>query len=191
MAQACPICDTVNDESALECDRCGKQLLTEAQLEETIQPIEGLEETSVLEDTRFTPEGDPMEDVEATLQAPVEIVEVERIAIEPTLQAAAGEVDAGPAPADYDSGRDHDDEPRAQAPSTDECPWPACGEISPSPICPKCGRRKGRYSAAPVATAVAVDPRRQMPTVRCPACLGRVIWDVRCSECGVPMLPLE
>src|SRR4051794_2999263 len=122
MAQACPICELANDDAALECDRCGKQLLTEAELEETIQPIEGLEETSVLEDTRFTPDVERLEGVEETLQAAVEVQVVERIAIEPTLQADAGEVPVDPAPADYDSGRDVDDGQRTAAPSTEQCP---------------------------------------------------------------------
>lgn len=191
MAHLCPICETANDDAAAECDRCGKQLVTDAQVIENIQPIEGLEETSVLEDTRFTPDVDRLEEVEDTLQAPVEIVELERVAIEPTMQADAGEVPVDPAPRDYESGRDQDDEPRTAAPSTEQCPWPECGEISPSPICPRCGRRKGRYSVPVQAAKVAVDPRRQMPTVFCPACLGRVTWNVRCSECGIPMLPLE
>ena len=158
---------------------------------ETIQPIEGLEETSVLEDTRFTPDVDRLEDVEDTILPPVEIEELERIAIEPTLQADAGDVLSDPPPDDYDPGRDEDHDPRTEAPSTDECPWPECGEVSTSPICPKCGRRKGRYSAPKAAAVVAFDPRRQMPSVYCPACLGRVVWNVRCSECGIPMLPLE
>ena len=49
----CPICDTLNDDAAMECARCGRQLLTEAQLDETIRPIEGLEESSFLEDTKM------------------------------------------------------------------------------------------------------------------------------------------
>ena len=190
MAQQCPLCDTVNDEAALECERCGRQLLTEAELDETIERIPDLEETSVLEDTRFTPDVERMADVEDTLQAPVALAFDERIAVEPTLLPAAADGPIDPPPRDFESGRDQDGEAPTPAPTNDDaCPF--CGHASTSKLCESCGRRKARYTSPAEVGGAPAGPRRQMPTVLCPACLGRVIWDLRCSECGTTMAPLD
>jgi hypothetical protein len=185
----CPICETTNDESALECESCGRQLLSEAQLVETIRPIEGLEEPSYLDDTRLTPEGDPLEGVEPTMQESAGAVAVESIPIEPTLVAGPRDVPLDPLPADFDVGRESDDLPRTPAPGPlSACPW--CGQASPGRICESCGRRVERYSnqpEQPARRAAAADDS----LVLCPSCLGRVKWDVRCNECGVPMKPRE
>lgn len=183
------MCETTNDESALECARCGRQLLSEAQLVETIRPIEGLEESSYLDDTRLTPEGDPLEDVEHTMQEPAGAVAVESIPVEPTVVAGPVDVPLGPLPADFDLGRESDGLPPTPAPGpVDACPW--CGHASPGRICEACGRRVARYSEAPQQPA-----RRAAASgdslVLCPSCLGRVKWEIRCNECGAPMKPLE
>src|ERR1700759_4485024 len=41
----CPLCETENPDDFAECRNCGKQLHTDAELLEDVQPIDGLEET--------------------------------------------------------------------------------------------------------------------------------------------------
>jgi hypothetical protein len=183
MPAPCPVCETVNHESAFECEVCGRQLVSDAQLESAIEPVPGLDAASDREATARALEDAPMEGIELTLQAPVAVGPIAFLDVEPTRLDEVG-ADGDPLPEGFDAGREGDDGQRTAAPDVSEtCPW--CGSPSPGRVCDVCGRRKARYTAAPAAPGE--DPGED--TQLCPNCYARVPWHERCGECGLPLPP--
>ena len=178
----CPLCETENGEDVAECRNCGKQLHTDAELLEDVEPIEGLEET-----LRGPADGGPIEllpDLQQTMVASknLRIQEetvpgVERTQLEADLNVQSNWTTGN---VDLDLGREQDQDPRTVLPADDgTCPW--CGAAASGAVCDSCGRRRSRYSAAPVAAAANASDE----TVLCPACFARVAAGPRCVECGV------
>ena len=180
----CPLCETENQADAAECESCGKafatappadlplfavpgleQTVLEAALEAPVERVPGLEQTQVAErDLPITEER-------------VEGVEQTQIESDPAaVQFWSGGV------TEVDLGREADDGARTPAPKDDgTCPW--CHAPSTGMVCDSCGRRRSRYSAAPVQRAAGGG--RSDDTQLCPACFARVPVGPRCVECGV------
>ncbi len=183
----CPVCELVNDDVALECAKCGRQLMSEADLEASVEPVEGLELASYAGETALAPDEGQIADLEQTHYAPAPQAAVtERVAVEPTRLELAGEVLPDPTPDDFETGREADDGERTPDPAdATVCPW--CKTPSTAKVCDACGRRRSRYTAAGRASGRAGDDGTQS----CPNCFGRIEWTARCSECGVALPPRE
>ena len=188
MPLQCAVCETVNADDALECAECGRQLLSDAEIDETIEPVPDVDRASYAGDTALTPDIDQLPELELTHYQPTRVIVSERMAVESTLQPAAGEVASEPVSPDFESGREADDGTRTLPPEeADLCPF--CGVASAGKVCDGCGRRKARYTVPKGAprTALRNEPAKEV----CPTCLSRVIWAERCPECGVRMKPRE
>ena len=188
----CPVCELVNDDIALECAECGRQLMSEAELDASIDPVEGLEMASYAAETARAREDEQIPDLEQTHFAPTRLALAERVAVEPTRLESVGEVLPDPTPEDFESGREEDDGLRTPDPEeSGVCPW--CKVPSTSKVCDSCGRRRSRYTAAPMAKGQPAGTARQDAGDKesCPNCFGRISWGPRCSECGVALPPRE
>ena len=183
---ACPVCESDNPQTAVECASCGRVLRRPTEVPGFAPPLDGLEQTlhapaeaavdrvADLEQTALAPR---------SLRAPEERLAVERTAHE--TDGAAQNWTAGPL--EVESGRDEDSGPRTAPPvDSGACPW--CGAASASAICDSCGRHRARYFAAPMPQPDSQAP--ESDSVICPACFARVAAGTRCAECGVP-LPLR
>lgn len=183
----CPVCEAENAADALECDNCGKQLATEADVLEDVAPIPGLEQT--LQDAVDVPT-QAMTELEGTQLASPDL----QVDVAPTPGVEHTQIEQDPqAPINWvagqvalDSGRELDNDPRTPAPEdTGVCPW--CNAPATGAVCDNCGRRRSRYSTPPAAEARAATT----DTVLCPACFARVAAGLRCAECGVPFSTIE
>jgi hypothetical protein len=181
----CPLCETENPDDAAECASCGKQLQTDAELFEDAAPIEGLEETladpweseSVVIETLPGLEQTQLASRDLRIQDE-HVPDVERTQLEAdvTVPSFWSESDI-----DLESGREQDLAPRTEKPQdTGTCPW--CGAAATCAVCDSCGRRRARYTEAPLAALA----RQSDDTILCPACFARVATGLRCPECGVP-----
>jgi hypothetical protein len=178
----------VNEDIALECAECGRQLMSEAALDASIAPVEGLEIASYAEDTAITPDEGPIAGLELTHYAPARVAVAERVAVEPTRLEDIGEVLPDPTPADFESGREQDDGVRTPDPESSAiCPW--CKAPSTSKVCDSCGRRRSRYTAPAGLQSVAARRDDEGDKESCPNCFGRISWAARCSECGIALPP--
>jgi hypothetical protein len=181
---ACPVCETDNPLTAVECASCGKVLRRPTEVPGFAPPIDGLERT--LHDPAEAPVGQ-VPDLEQTalasrsLRAPEEPLEVERT----RLEANGAPENWSPGPLELERGRDEDQGPRTPAPvDSGACPW--CGAAGSSAVCDSCGRHRARFFAPPLPPPDA--SARPPPTILlCPACFARVPAGVRCAECGVPL----
>jgi hypothetical protein len=183
----CPLCETDNLEEVAECRNCGKQLHTDAELLEDVQPIAGLEETlyeSASAPVEVLPDLMQTQLASRDLQVQKELVpDVERTQLASDERAPSNWTTGN---VELDSGREQDLDPRTARPEdTGTCPW--CGAAATGAVCDSCGRRRSRYTTAPAAAAVQSSDE----TVLCPACFSRVPAGERCSECGVPFGPRE
>jgi hypothetical protein len=189
----CPVCELVNDDMALECAECGRQLLTEGELDATIEPVDGLELTRFDVETAQAPAPETIPELEQTHFAPAQIAMSERVAIEPTILAPAEDVAPDPAPDDFDPGREQDDGLRTPLPEElKACPY--CGAAIDGKVCDGCGRRIARYTSAAGEAGGPTLLRRVVAgddMQFCPACFARIPWGLRCIECGVPLAPRD
>src|SRR5476651_2060663 len=104
MAIQCPVCELVNDDVALECLECGRQLMSEASLDESIEQVEGLEHASYAAETALALDQERLPDLEETLFAPVTEPIAERLLVEPTwVEGASAEVLPDPTPDDFET----------------------------------------------------------------------------------------
>ena len=180
---ACPVCDTDNPQTAVECANCGRVLRRPTEVPGFAPPVDGLEPTlhaAAEAQVERVPELEPTAVAPRSLRAPEERLEVERTPYE----ASGDPQNWSPGPLELESGRDEDTDPRTPPPvDSGACPW--CGAVSASALCDSCGRQRARYFApplpAPDAQASAGD------AVLCPACFARVAPGARCAECGVPL----
>ena len=183
---ACPVCDSDNPQTAVECASCGRVLRKPTEVPGFAPPVEGLEETL------HAPVDAAVQELQALEQpavAPRSLrVPEERLAVEGTAHEDEGEwTNWTPGPLDLETGRDEDAGPRTAAPvDSGVCPW--CGAASSSAVCDSCGRHRARYFVSPLPPPDAEAP--QPEAVLCPACFARVVAAARCAECGVP-LPLR
>lgn len=180
---ACPVCETDNPTSAVECASCGRALRRPTEVPGFAPPIEGLEPTlqsaaearverlADLEQTAVAPR---------SLRAPEERLEVERTPYE--ADGAASNWAAGPL--ELDRGRVQDEDPRIEAP-VDSGVCPFCGAASDRAVCDSCGRHRARLFVPPLPPPDAPQP--EADGVLCPACFARVAAGARCGECGVPL----
>jgi hypothetical protein len=180
---ACPVCETDNTQSAVECASCGRVLRRPSEVPGFAPPLDGLEQTlhapaeagvvsvQELEHTALS---------SRSLQVPEERLAVER---------TAHEADVAPqnwtsGPLELDRGRDEDSDPRTAPPvDSGACPW--CGAASTAAVCDSCGRHRARYFAPSLTRPDEQAP--QPDDVLCPACFARVAAGPRCAECGVPL----
>jgi hypothetical protein len=193
---ACPVCETQNPHSAVECARCGKVLRSAAAVPGFAPPVEGLEPT-LQPPVRVDVE--PVAGIEATrLVGPGLQVATERLTVERTPHESNGApVNWVPGQLEIERGREMPSAERTPLPSdSSRCPW--CGAISQGALCDTCGRTRARSAAVGARGAAAEgDEGRQSESasagdfVLCPACLARVSPGIRCVECGVPLPPRE
>jgi hypothetical protein len=180
---ACPVCETDNPVSAVECTSCGKVLRKASSVPGFAPAIDGLERT-LQEPADAAVE--PLPGLEPTLLVShqVRIVD-ERLPVERTPHESNGApINWVPGQLEIESGREPDVRERTAVRSNgNTCPW--CGAESTSAVCDSCGRHRMRFGAADA------DRPRSSETVLCPACLARVSADVRCVECGVPLPPRD
>src|SRR6266849_4430005 len=125
---ACPVCETDNPLTAVECAGCGKVLRRPTEVPGFAPPIDGLEPT-----------------LQAAVDAPDERVEVERTPHE--TNGAAQNWTAGPL--ELDRGREEDPDPRAAPPlpppdaeprQIDVVLCPACfARVAAEARCAECG----------------------------------------------------
>ncbi len=181
---ACPVCDTDNPVTAVECESCGKALRRGSEVPGFAPALVGLEHT--LQDAAEV-QVDRLPELELTalasrsLRAPLERLEVERTPFEPD-PAAPVAWSAGPL--ELDTGREPEDGARTPAPiDAGECPW--CGAASGDAVCGSCGRHRARHFAPPIPPPDGAAPGGEH--VLCPACFARVADAIRCAECGVPL----
>ncbi len=181
----CPLCETENPDDAAECASCGKAFAAAVQVDLPVVVVPGLEQT--LFDAADGDDAGPVEAVpglEQTMVARRDLrIPEERVeGIEPTqieLDPEAPQFWSG-AVTELELGREVDDGARTPAPKDDgTCPW--CHVPATGLVCDSCGRRRSRYSAAPVQAAATASDETQL----CPACFARVPVGPRCVECGV------
>ena len=180
----CPLCETDNPEGAAECAGCGKAFATAAPPDLPLDPVPGLEQT-VLAPDRAEAAPDPVPGLERTQLARRDL----RIVEERVADVEQTQLESDPAATQFwsggvtevDLGREADDGARTPAPLDDgTCPW--CRAPATGAVCDACGRRRSRYSVAPVPAAAAAGSEE---TQLCPACFARVPIGPRCVECGV------
>ena len=180
---ACPVCDTDNPLTAVECASCGRVLRRPTEVPGFAPPIDGLDPTlhaAAEVDVERVPELEPTAVATRSLRAPEERLEVERTPYE--ASGAAQNWSAGPL--ELERGREEDQGPRTAPPvDSGACPW--CGAVSSSAVCDSCGRHRARHFAAPLPPPDA--PASALDAVMCPACFARVAAGARCAECGVPL----
>ena len=180
---ACPVCDTDNPLTAVECASCGRVLRRPTEVPGFAPPIDGLDPTlhaAAEVDVERVPELEPTAVATRSLRAPEERLEVERTPYE--ASGAAQNWSAGPL--ELERGREEDQGPRTAPPvDSGACPW--CGAVSSSAVCDSCGRHRARHFAAPLPPPDA--PSSALDAVMCPACFARVAAGARCAECGVPL----
>jgi|SRR5919199_2704982 hypothetical protein len=180
---ACPVCDTDNPQTAVECAGCGRVLRRATEVPGFAPAIDGLEPTQHAEAAGSV---EPLADLERTavaspgLRVPQEQLEVERT----PHAAGSGQTNWMPGPLELERGRDEDEGPRASPPTdSGTCPW--CGAASTGAICDSCGRHRARFFAPPRSPADRAAASSD--AVLCPACFARVAPGLRCAECGVPL----
>jgi hypothetical protein len=183
---ACPVCDTDNPQTAVECASCGRVLRRPTEVPGFAPPIEGLDPTlhaaAAEVHVERVPELEPTAVATRSLRAPEERLEVERTPYE--ANGAPQNWSAGPL--ELDRGRDEDQGPRTAPPvDSGACPW--CGAASSSAVCDSCGRHRARHFAPPIPPPDAPARAAASDAVLCPACFARVPPDARCPECGVPL----
>ena len=191
MSIQCPVCELVNDEMALECAECGRQLMSEADLDASIEPIEGLEEASYAADTALVPDEAQLPELEFTRYEAAQVALVERVSVEPTRLEVPAELQPEAPPDDFERGREVDADERTPDPSLATfCPW--CKAPSTSKVCDSCGRRRSRYSApAGQAARPAGAAGSDKDVQSCPNCFARILWAPRCPDCGIPLPPTD
>src|SRR5712671_2366959 len=181
---ACPVCDTDNPQTAVECASCGRVLRRATEVPGFAPPMEGLDPTlhaAAEVQVERVPELEPTAVATRSLRAPEERLEVERTPYE--ASGAPQNWSAGPL--ELDRGRDEDQDPRTAPPvDSGACPW--CGAASSSAVCDSCGRHRARHFAPPIPPPDA-PVRAASDPVLCPACFARVAPGARCDECGVPL----
>jgi len=144
---ACPVCETDNPETAVECAGCGTVLRRPSEVPGFAPPLEGLEPTlqpAVEAHVERVPELEQTALASRSLRVPDERLEVERTPHEGN--GAASNWTAGPL--ELDRGREDDpgarplpppDEPEA-APQGDAVLCPACfARVAPGARCAECG----------------------------------------------------
>jgi len=189
----CPLCETESPDDLPECTGCGKELFAQLEPEQTVELIDGLEETSRAPLASAFGSVSFMVELEETAVARRDLA----IAEEPMTAVESTQLQSDPsaplfwsagAP-DLDLGRELDDGARTAAPvETGLCPW--CGAAATGPLCDACGRRRSRYTSArvPAAGKTAQDSGELLV---CPACFSRVPPGPRCESCHVPFTPRE
>lgn len=180
---ACPLCETDNPATAVECASCGRVLRRPTEVPGFAPPVEGLQPTlhgAADAQVERVPELEPTAVATRSLRAPEERLEIERTPYE--VGGAAQNWSAGPL--ELESGREEDGGARTAAPvDSGACPW--CGASSESAVCDACGRHRARFFAPPLPPPDAQAPAGD--AVLCPACFARVAPGARCVECGVPL----
>jgi hypothetical protein len=184
---ACPVCESDNPQTAVECASCGRVLRRPTEVAGFAPPLEGLEQTL---QAPVDAAVERVPELEQTALAPrsLRVPEGERLPVDRTAHETDGAVQNwSPGPLEVERGRDEDSGPRTAAPvDSGACPW--CGAASASAICDSCGRHRARYFAPPVPPPDS--QASESDSVLCPACFARVAAGTRCAECGVP-LPLR
>src|SRR5918911_1660557 len=175
---ACPVCETENPASAVECVRCGKVLRKASSVPGFAPALDGLEPT-LQEPADAVLERLPGLEPTMVASRDVRIVE-ERLPVERTPHESNGApVNWVPGQFELDRGREPAIGERTPAPANGStCPW--CGADSTSAVCDACGRSGTRYTAES-------DKAASTETILCPGCLARVPPHIRCEECGVPL----
>jgi len=134
---ACPVCETDNSVTAVECAGCGKVLRRPTEVPGFAPPIDGLEPTlqsAVDAPVERVPELEPTALASRSLRAPEERLEVERTPYE--TNGAAQNWTAGPL--ELDRGREEDPDPLAAPPIPPPDREPRQGETL---LCPACFAR--------------------------------------------------
>jgi DNA-directed RNA polymerase subunit RPC12/RpoP len=174
----CPVCESDNPRDATECIGCGKKLSGRPDAIGEGPRLEDLEQTLYTQGAdapaQFLPEMEQTRLVSKAIAVDAELI--------PGVERTQIEVDPGVASLwtsgiEVESGRETDDGVRTLAPQDEACPF--CGAVAAGLLCDNCGRRKTLY-LEPVEEGPSED------TVRCPACLSRVLAGPRCSDCGLP-----
>jgi len=174
----CPVCESDNPRDAAECISCGRKLSGKADAVADGPLLEGLEQTlysgGADAPVQFLGEIEQTRLVTKPIAVDAELIPgVERTQLE--IDPAATSLWSGGV--EVDRGRETDDGVRTLAPQDEACPY--CGAVAEGVLCDNCGRRKTLYLEA-VAAGAGLD------SVRCPACLSRVLAGPRCSDCGLP-----
>jgi hypothetical protein len=145
---ACPVCETDNPLTAVECADCGKVLRRPTEVPGFAPPIDGLEPTlqaAVDAPVERVPELEQTALASRSLRAPEERLEVERTPYE--TNGAPPNWSAGPL--ELDRGREEDPDRRAAPPipppdaprrQGDAVLCPACfARVAPDARCAECG----------------------------------------------------
>jgi hypothetical protein len=199
MPSTCPLCETLNPDSAWECEVCGKRILSSGVSVPPIDRLDGLESTVLDPGPADGASIGLMPEVELTRHEGLDLaVEIEPLPVERAELGPAEPLQPFWTPGldALDTGREPDGlPPTVYSDENPTCVW--CGSPAPRAVCDACGRRRtrGRGSELDKLRQGAGSPeggqRLDPITMLCPACFTRVPREARCPECRAPLPPQD